>query len=225
MKNNDDSLLKEKINNLDNVPPGLSWDKEASWERIKINQKAIARKTGFLKRTVWGVMLAVFVAGAFLFYSSEKSEVVSEVKKKAYTASVKKKYETPLQEQSTAVNSKPNSKKKNMTPGKTAALLPASTDTSSIILLVPIDTVKVSSYKAKESDTIKIPKAAERYPSLIGNSLEEDFRLDTLEKDFILDIQEKNKALKDRNDKKKERLQTGRKARVKLKKSYPSITD
>jgi hypothetical protein len=43
-------------------------------------------------------------------------------------------------------------------------------------IIVPTATVKPSADKQKEANTIKVPKAPARYPSLIGNAWEEGFR-------------------------------------------------
>jgi hypothetical protein len=203
MKNKMDALLREKINNLDTVPPGLTRDTEAVWEKIKKNQKAIERKTDFIKKAAWGIISAAFVASLLYFYGSEKPEEVSEVKRMSDNGARKKKSEAPLKKQSEAY-AKPDPIQRKVAQSKTVAPRPVPEDTSTKII-APITTIKPSADKQKEADTIKIPKVTKRHPTPLDNALEEDFRLDTfLKKDLLQNVQDKNKALKPRDDKKKD---------------------
>jgi hypothetical protein len=213
MKNKMDDLLREKINNLDTVPPGLSRDNEAGWEKIKKNQKAIARKTDFVKKAAWGVILAAVLTEALLFYGFEGSEEVRKTERATFVSPAREKTEMPLKEQPVPVYVKSEHIERKKSPEQVPAPLSVPGDTSTKII-VPIATIKPSADKQKKADTIRIPRVPEKYPSPIGNTLEEDFRLDTfLKKDFLQNVQEKNKALKAGNDKKKDLFGKRRKAR------------
>jgi hypothetical protein len=199
MKNKMDAFLREKINSMDTVPPGLTRDKEAGWEKIKKNQKAIARKTDFIKKSAWGIISVSFVAGLLYFYGFEKPEEVRKPERATYLSPAKGKTDMQLKKQTTLVYVKPDPIQRKTAQAKTVAPRTVPEDTS-MKIIVPIATIKPSADKQKEADTIKIPK---RHPTPLDNTLEEDFRLDTfLKKDFLQDVQEKNKAMKARNNKK-----------------------
>jgi hypothetical protein len=174
MKNKMDDLLREKINNLDTVPPGVSLDKEASWEKIKNNQKAIARKTDFVKKAALGIILAAILTGGFLFYSFEGSEEVRKAERTTYISPATEKTAMQSEEESVLVYVKPDPVERKTSPQKTIAPRTVPVDTS-MKVIVPITTIKPSADKQKKPDTVKIPRAPARYPSLIGNTLEGDF--------------------------------------------------
>jgi hypothetical protein len=174
MKNKMDALLSEKINNLDTVPPGLTRDTEASWKKIKKNQQAIARKTDFVKKAAWGIILAAVVTSAFLFYDFERSEEVRKAERATHISPHKKKTEMESKGQSTQVYVKADPIERKSLPQKTLAPRAVQEDTSTKII-VPIAAKNPFADKQKEADTIKMPKV-ERHPSVIGNPLEEDFR-------------------------------------------------
>jgi hypothetical protein len=217
MKNKMDDLLREKINNLDTVPPGLSRDNEANWEKIKKNQEAIARKTDFVKKAAWGIIFATVLTGVFLFYGFEGSEEVRKAESATNLSPASGKTDMQLKEQITPAYVKPDFKERKTSPVKASAPRSVPGDTS-MKIIAPITAIKPSADKQKEVDTIKTHNVPEKYPSPIGNTLEEDFRLDTfLKKDFLQDVQENNKAMKDRNDKKKDGL-FGKRRKAKLRK-------
>jgi len=213
MKDKMDDLLREKINNLDTVPPGLTRDTEAGWEKIKKNQKAVARKTDFIKKAAWGIILAAVVTETLLFYGLEESEEGRKAEKAIYVNPATEKTEMPLKEQLVPVYVKPDTIERKTLPQKTVAPMAVPADTF-MKVIVPMAEKKPSAGKQKEADTVKVAKFPEKYPSPLDNTLEEDFRLDSfLKKDFLQNVQDKNKVLKPRDDKKKDMFGKKRKAK------------
>jgi hypothetical protein len=80
MTNEMDNLLREKISNLDSTPPGVSWDKDSSWEKIEQRQHAAKIKVRFIKGII-GMVVVASIAGSAYVLNDKKSETVAKEEK------------------------------------------------------------------------------------------------------------------------------------------------